>query len=49
MENILGTNLIQTEITETEDNVNEVGLVGYRKVLEKQEYFYTQDNEKRLL
>ena len=42
MENILGTNLIQTEITETEDNVNEVGLVGYRKVLEKQEYFYTQ-------
>ena len=40
MENILGTNLIQTEITETEDNVNEVGLVGYRKVLEKQEYFY---------
>lgn len=44
MENILGTNLIHTEITESEDNVNEVGLVGYSKILEKKDNFYVSVN-----
>ena len=39
MENILGTNLIHTEITETQENVNDEGLVNYTKIIDHTDTF----------
>ena len=39
MENILGTNLIHTEITETQENVNDEGLENYTKIIDHTDTF----------